>query len=204
MPTIQVLDIGLTSSLSACRHVFLIYHFDKQKLNFHQCHLGDWHSRQSLFRMKTNVNYIEKAQMVLPWMRGSLWPHPFTTPCPFPSPPASDEAPSPGPTDVSEGLTVPNCLPGGYKNTSRQSVVTNTPAKQTSPTQQLQCSPPTHLALLPAFSVSVTHHNDSRVSWQTASCSPSRLVLSTDGPLGCLGLFWFVIFSLFYLPLLCK
>lgn len=142
--------------------------------------------------------------MVLPWMRGSFWPHPFTTPCPLPSPPASDEAPSPGPTDVSEGLAVPNCLPGGYKNTSRQSVVTNTPAKQTSPTQQLQCSPPTHLALLPAFSLSVTHQNDSRVSWQTASCSPPRLVLSTDGPLGCLGLFWFVIISLFSLSLLCK
>lgn len=78
------------------------------------------------------------------------------------------------------------------------------PTRQLNKTQQLQCSPPTHLALLPAFSLSVTHQNDSRVSWQTASCSPPRLVLSTDGPLGCLGLFWFVIISLFSLSLLCK
>lgn len=122
---------------------------------------------------------------------------PSPSQCPFPSPPASDDTPSPGPTDVSEGPTVPNCLPAGYKNTSRQSVVTNTPAKQTSPTQQLRRSTPTHLALPAAFSLSVTHQDDSRTSWQTASCSALRLRLSTDGPLSCLGLFWFVMFFLF-------
>lgn len=107
--------------------------------------------------------------MMLQWKMAFYWPHAFAIPCPFPMPPASDDTPSPSPTDVSEGLTVPNCLPAGYKNTSRQSVVTNTPAKQISLTQQLQCSTPTHLALPTVFSLSVTHQNDSRTSWQTDS-----------------------------------
>lgn len=105
------------------------------------------------------------------------WPYSFAIPCPLPAPPASDGTPSLGPTDVSEGLTVPNCLPAGDENTSGQSVVTNTPAKQIRPTQQLQCLTPTHLALPAAFSLSVTHHNDSHTSWQAASCSALRLMV---------------------------